>query len=176
MINLLTKTLTIEQMLSRIIHIDGVVDSAVAFVFLHALVLGAIVVDLVSGYRKAKRLGEDRTSKALRRTVNKINSYYSCLLLMSMIDVTLFIINVWDRVGIPELPYFAGVSTIMLIVIELKSVVENRSINDPKIPDDEEVIMLDKIKEGSEALDEIIKWATAKKSKLEELKGKEGES
>lgn len=164
-------------MLSRIIQhipIDGAIDGAVAFVFFHALVLVAIAVDLCSGYRKAKRLGEDRTSKALRRTVSKINSYYSCLLLMSMIDVTLFIIDIWDRVGIPELPYFAGVGTALIIGIELKSVIENRSINDPKIPDDEEVIMSDKIKEGSEALDEIIKWAAAKKAKLEELKGKEG--
>ena len=164
-------------MLSRIIQsipLDGVVYSAIIFVFLHAIVLVAIAVDLVSGYRKAKRLGEDRTSKALRRTVNKINSYYSCLLLMSMIDVTLFIIDIWERVGIPELPYFASVGTIFIIAIEIKSVVENRSFNDPKIPDEDEFILSDKIKEGSEALDEIIKWATAKKAKLEELKGKEG--
>ena len=165
-------------MLSRIIQsipVDGVVSSAVSFVFLHTLVLMAIIVDLVSGYRKAKRLGEDRTSKALRRTVNKINSYYSCLLLMSMIDVTLFLIDIWALVGIPELPYFAGICTALIIGIELTSVVENRSINDPKIPDDEEVIISDKIKEGSEALDAIIEWAAAKKSKLEELKGKEGD-
>lgn len=165
-------------MLSRIIHsipLDGVVYSAIIFVFLHAIVLVAIAVDLVSGYRKAKRLGEDRTSKALRRTVNKINSYYSCLLLMSMIDVTLYIIDIWERVGIPELPYFASVGTIFIIAIEIKSVVENRSFNDPKIPDEDEFILSDKIKEGSEALDEIIKWAADKKAKLEELKGKEGD-
>lgn len=165
-------------MLSRIIQsipLDGVVYSAIIFVILHAIVLVAIAVDLVSGYRKAKRIGEERTSKALRRTVNKINSYYSCLLLMSMIDVTLFIIDIWERVGIPELPYFASVGTIFIIAIEIKSVVENRSFNDPKIPDEDEFILSDKIKEGSEALDEIIKWATAKKAKLEELKGKGGD-
>ena len=165
-------------MLSRIIQsipLDGVVSSAIIFVFLHAIVLVAITVDLVSGYRKAKRLGEERTSKALRRTVNKINSYYSCLLLLSMIDVTLYIIDIWERVGIPELPYFASVGTIYIIAIEITSVVENRSFNDPKIPDEDEFILSDKIKEGSEALDEIIKWASAKKAKLEELKGKEGD-
>lgn len=166
-------------MLSRIIQsipLDGVVSSAIIFVFLHAIVLVAITVDLVSGYRKAKRLGEERTSKALRRTVSKINSYYSCLLLMSMIDVTLYIIDIWERVGIPELPYFAGVGTILIIAIEIKSVVENRSFNDPKIPDEDEVILSDKIKEGSAALDEILRWAAEKKAKLEDLKGKEGES
>lgn len=166
-------------MLSRIIQsipLDGVVYSAIIFVFLHAIVLVAIAVDFFSGYRKAKRLGEERTSKALRRTVNKINSYYSCLLLMSMIDVTLYLIDIWERVGIPELPYFASVGTIFIIAIEITSVVENRSFNDPKIPDEDEFILSDKIKEGSEALDEIIKWASAKKAKLEELKGKEGES
>ena len=164
-------------MLYRIFHnipLDGVVSSAIIFVFLHAIVLVAITVDLVSGYRKAKRLGKERTSKELRRTVSKINIYYSCLLLLSMADVVLYLINIWERVGIPELPYFAGFGTILVLVIEIKSVVENRSFNDPKIPDEDEFILSDKIKEASKDLDAIIKFALDKKAKLEELKGKEG--
>ena len=164
-------------MLSRIIHsipLDGVVADSLVFVALHAMVLVAIIVDLASGWSKAKRLGQARTSKALKRTVSKINSYYSCLLLLSMVDVVLYMINIWERVGIPELPYFAGVGTVLLLFIELRSVYENRSYNDPKTPDDYEVILSEQVKAGNEALDEIIKWAAAKKAKLEELKGKEG--
>ena len=98
-------------MLSRIIHsipLDGVVADSLVFVTLHAMVLVAIIVDLASGWHKAKRLGQARTSRALKRTVSKINSYYSCLLLLSMVDVVLYMINIWERVGIPELPYFAA--------------------------------------------------------------------
>lgn len=165
-------------MLSRIIHsipLDGVVADSIVFVALHAMVLVAIIVDLASGWHKAKRLGQARTSKALRRTISKINSYYSCLLLLSMVDVVLYLINIWERVGIPELPYFAGVGTVLLLIIELRSVYENRSFNDPKTPDVDEVILSEQVKAGNEALDEIIKWAAAKKAKLEELKGKEGD-
>lgn len=164
-------------MLSRIIHsipLDGVVADSLVFVALHAMVLVAIIVDLASGWSKAKRLGQARTSKALKRTVSKINSYYSCLLLLSMVDVVLYMINIWERVGIPELPYFAGVGTVLLLFIELRSVYENRSYNDPKIPDEDEFILSDKIKEASKDLDAIIKFALDKKAKLEELKGKEG--
>nr|WP_314661772.1 phage holin family protein [uncultured Porphyromonas sp.] len=166
-------------MLSRIIHniqLDGFVADSIVFVALHAMVLVAIIVDLASGWHKAKRLGQARTSKALRRTISKINSYYSCLLLLSMADVVLYMINIWERVGIPELPYFAGVGTVLILFIELRSVYENRSFNDPQTPDGDEVILSDQIKAGSAALDEIMKWAADKKAKLEELKGKEGES
>ena len=62
----------------------------------------------------------------------------------------------------------------LLLFIELRSVYENRSFNDPTTPDVDEVILSDKVKAGGEALDAIIEWATAKKSKLEELKRKEG--
>ena len=164
-------------MLYRIFHnipLDGVVADSIVFVALHAMVLVAIIVDLASGWSKAKRLGQARTSKALKRTVSKINSYYSCLLLLSMVDVVLYMINIWERVGIPELPYFAGVGTVLLLFIELRSVYENRSFNDPTTPDVDEVILSDKVKAGGEALDAIIEWAAAKKAKLEELKGKEG--
>ena len=166
-------------MLSRIISsipVDGVVADSIVFVALHAMVLVAIIVDLASGWHKAKRLGQARTSKALRRTISKINSYYSCLLLLSMVDVALYLIDIWARFGVPELPYFAGVGTVFIIIIELRSVYENRSFNDPQTPDEDEAILSDQVKAGSEALDEIIKWAAAKKAKLEELKGKEGQS
>ena len=165
-------------MLSRLIQsipVDGVVADSIVFVTLHAMVLVAIIVDLASGWHKAKRLGQARTSKALRRTISKINSYYSCLLLLSMVDVVLYLINIWERVGIPELPYFAGVGTVLLLIIELRSVYENRSFNDPQTPDEDETILSDKVKAGGEALDAIIEWAAAKKAKLEELKGKEGD-
>lgn len=155
---------------------DGLVADSLLFALLHAMVLVAIFTDLAAGWHKAKRLGQARTSKALRRTISKINSYYSCLLLLSMVDVALYLIDIWARFGVPELPYFAGVGTVFILIIELRSVYENRSFNDPQTPDEDEAILSDQVKAGSEALDEIIKWAAAKKAKLEELKGKEGQS
>ena len=154
---------------------DGLVADSLLFALLHAMVLVAIFTDLAAGWHKAKRLGQARTSKALRRTISKINSYYSCLLLLSMVDVVLYLINIWERVGIPELPYFAGVGTVLLLIIELRSVYENRSFNDPKTPDEDEAILSDKVKALGMTLRDVAAFAKEHRELLDEvLKGKEG--
>lgn len=122
------------------------------FVILHALVLVAIIIDLASGWRKAKRQGQARTSKALRRTISKINSYFSCLLLLSLIDVALYLVDIWERFAIPELPYFCALGTVFILIIELRSVYENRSFNDPARPDEDEALLSDKLRSGLDTL------------------------
>ena len=43
----------------------------------YLLVLCAVLADLASGLRKARQRGETRRSKALRRTVEKLATYYN---------------------------------------------------------------------------------------------------
>ena len=153
---------------------EGFVADSLLFALLHAMVLVAIFVDLAAGWRKAKRLGQARTSKALRRTVSKINSYYSCLLLLSMVDVALYLIDVWERFGVPELPYFAALGTVFILIIELRSVYENRSFNDPQAPDEDEAILSDKVKALGMTLRDVAAFAKEHRELLDEvLKGKE---
>ena len=52
----------------------------------YLLVLLSVIADLISGLRKAKRRGEARRSKALRRTVDKLCRYYNALFALSVID------------------------------------------------------------------------------------------
>ena len=52
----------------------------------YVLVLCAVVADLASGLRKARRRGEARRSKALRRTVEKLATYYNVLAALTVID------------------------------------------------------------------------------------------
>ena len=92
----------------------------------------AMVIDLVSGYRKAKERGEARTSYGLRRTVTKAVLYYALLLFAFMFDCigTFFY----------PLPYVTFLVTAFLIFIEGKSILEkahdkdkrklNRSLDD----------------------------------------------
>ena len=131
---------------------SDLVSDSLIFILLHALVLVAILIDLASGWKKAKRQGVARTSKALRRTISKINGYFSCLLLLSMIDVAIYLVDVWERFAIPELPYFCAGGAVFILIVELRSVYENRSFNDPMQPDDDEALLSNKLRSGIDTL------------------------
>lgn len=87
-------------------------------------VLVAIIIDLISGYSKAKQRGEARTSYGLKRTVSKFTLYYSCLLLAFMIDaILMYVISSFNFI-IPAIPYITMVGSIYLIYVEARSVME----------------------------------------------------
>ena len=72
----------------------------------YVLVLCAVVADLASGLRKARRRGEARRSKALRRTVEKLATYYNVLAALTVIDAmqmaaVVYVIVSIDEGGIP---------------------------------------------------------------------------
>lgn len=76
----------------------------------------AMIVDLFSGYRKAKQRKEARTSYGLRRTVDKAVRYYSLMIIAFLFDcIITFFFNYPIATFI-----FAG----FLFIIELKSIWE----------------------------------------------------
>jgi len=87
-------------------------------------VLISIIVDLISGYSKAKQRGEARTSYGLKRTVSKFTLYYSCLLFAFMIDsIIMYLITSFDT-PIPAIPYITFLGSAYLIYVEARSVME----------------------------------------------------
>lgn len=84
----------------------------------------AIVVDLISGYRKAKERGEARTSYGLRRTVTKSVLYYALMLFAFMFDCigTFFY----------PLPYITFIVAGFLIFIEGRSILEKAHDKDKR--------------------------------------------
>ena len=97
----------------------------------YVMVLFAVVADLVSGLRKAKRRGEARRSKALRRTVDKLCRYYNALFAMSVIDVmqmaAVAYMSVIGAARLPMLPMFTLFGAICIAIIEVKSIYEKAS-------------------------------------------------
>ncbi|MDH6309285.1 phage-related holin [Dysgonomonas sp. PFB1-18] len=84
----------------------------------------AIVIDLISGYRKAKERNEARTSYGLRRTVTKIVMYYAMMLFAFMFDcIGMFFY--------PQ-PYVTFIAAGFLIFIEAKSILEKANDKDKK--------------------------------------------
>ncbi len=92
-------------------------------------VLAAILADLRSGLLKARRRGEKRTSRGLRRTVEKASRYYVTLFAMTVIDaMTIASLAYLRAVGawsLPLFPLFTTIGAVGLCVIELKSIYEN---------------------------------------------------
>ena len=94
----------------------------------YLLVLLSVIADLISGLRKAKRRGEARRSKALRRTVDKVCRYYNALFALSVIDamqiIAVLYLQAVNGFEIPVAPVFTFLGSICIALIEVKSIHE----------------------------------------------------
>lgn len=95
----------------------------------YLLVLCAVLADLASGLRKARRRGEARRSKALRRTVEKLATYYNALIALTIIDAMQMSAVVYLRMAcgydrLPLLPVLTLLGSIGIALIEVKSIYE----------------------------------------------------
>lgn len=95
----------------------------VSLVF-YVLVLIAIMLDLASGVKKAKLRKEATTSKGLRMTINKTVTYYSYMIIFTLIDIVATMCYLHNLINVPIAPYFTGFGTIILVIIEAKSIRE----------------------------------------------------
>ena len=91
------------------------------------VVLLAMTIDLIYGWRKAKQRGEAHTSYALSRSINKFLLYEGSVLIATGIDTLLNLANLWDVVGLAfgGIPVVAIVIGIFLCTVELLSMREN---------------------------------------------------
>ena len=121
------------------------------------LVLFAVVFDLYTGVRAAKKLKEKIQSHILRRTVLKIIDYLTVVFFGVLIDV-LGLCFPWYAI-----PYCCIVTTLGVILIEGKSVVENHTkIKSPaaRVPETigdiaEKIIKCDNIKDAMEIAEKL---------------------
>ena len=91
-------------------------------IIMWVVVLIAIIIDLVSGLRKATLLGEIHTSYGFRRTVSKMVQYYGLLCFAFMFDVLASLVL--------TLSYFSMLASFFLVFIEAKSVLEKAQDKD----------------------------------------------
>lgn len=72
---------------------NTMIDTKTIFILLGIVVIEyvgvllAVIADLWSGWRKAGKRGEQRTSRALRRTIDKMARYFNALISLTLIDV-----------------------------------------------------------------------------------------
>lgn len=116
------KLLFIQSFLNEDYHAFKHKIAVVGFVWL--LVAIAIIIDLISGVRKAKERGEMRTSYGFKQTVNKVVLYYTFMLFALLIDCigTFFY----------PLPFVTFIAAGFLIFIEAKSFFEKAHDKDKR--------------------------------------------
>ncbi len=91
-------------------------------------VLFAIIADLCSGLHKARINNIPRTSRALRRTIEKIARYFNTLLALTILDGMIIAGVIYLRstgiASLPIVPIFSLLGAIALTIIEIKSICE----------------------------------------------------
>lgn len=91
------------------------------------IVLVAMMIDLASGWQKAKQRDEAHNSYALSRTLNKFLLYEGGILIAMCIDILLHLCHFWTLIGISLLtsvPVVAILLGIYLCVVEFLSLRE----------------------------------------------------
>lgn len=91
-------------------------------------VLFAIIADLCSGLHKARINNTPRTSRALRRTIDKIARYFNTLLALTILDAMIIAGVIYLQssgiAALPVVPIFSMLGAIALTIIEIKSIFE----------------------------------------------------
>jgi hypothetical protein len=87
-----------------------------------------IFADLWSGVRKAKRIGEARTSYGYRRTISKMAQYYNiliaCTIVDSMYGLLSWYLEIYYQTSLWLFPFITFFMAIVLCLIEIKSIRE----------------------------------------------------
>lgn len=103
-------------------------------VVLYITVILVVMLDLWSGLRKAKQLGQYRSSYGLRKTVDKLASYFNLLLVLTLIDAMLMLsfyhLNPQLSFNVPLFPILTPTGAVFVGIIELKSIYEKANDKD----------------------------------------------
>jgi len=115
------------------IDIKGLMIMALLVGIAAITVVIAIMLDLASGLRKAKLMGEARKSYAYERTTTKLMRNGSLVLIMAMIDVLLFFGHLWDILGlnilsnVPVVTFGASVWMCFVQAVSIKEKAEDKA-------------------------------------------------
>lgn len=105
-------------------------------ILLYIIVLCLIFIDLYCGVNKAKQRGEMRTSEAYKRTIDKINKYFTMLIALTLVDVMFNAVAFYMcheyRVDMVMLPYFTLLGAMYIAFVEIKSITEPADVKEQK--------------------------------------------
>ena len=125
---------------------------------IYLMVLLAIMADLWSGVRKAKKNGVARSSYGFKRTIDKIARYYNVMLALTVIDAmqmgSLWYLEKYYSYHWPIFPIVTLVGAIGICLIEIKSIYEKA---EDKVRIENVANMAGKIITNKDDISEIVK-------------------
>ncbi len=125
---------------------------------IYLMVLLAIMADLWSGVRKAKKNGIARSSYGFKRTVDKIARYYNVLLALTVVDAmqmsSLWYLEKYYEYNWPIFPIVTLIGAIGICLIEIKSIYEKA---EDKVRIENVANMAGKIITNKDDISEIVK-------------------
>lgn len=141
---------------------------------IYMMVVFAILADLWSGLRKAKKNGIVRSSYGYKRTVDKIARYYNMLLALTLIDAmqmaSLWYLETYYQYKIPMFPFVTLVGAFGVCLIEIKSIYEKA---ENKVRIDSAAHLVSQVvinKDNIEAISSAVSEYMHKEKKEEEQK------
>lgn len=101
---------------------------------LYISVVFVVMLDLWAGLRRARKLGHYRSSYGLRKTVQKMGSYFNMILVLTVIDgmqiFSIYHLNEQLSFSLPLFPILTFVGAVFVGVIEFKSIYEKANDKD----------------------------------------------
>ena len=141
---------------------------------IYLMVLLAIMADLWSGIRKAKKNGIARSSYGFKRTIDKVARYYNMLLALTVIDVmqmaSFWYLEKFYQYCWPIFPLVTLIGAIGICLVEVKSIFEKA---EDKVRLENVAVMAGKIITNKEDISEIVKAVVDYLNKPDETKNNE---
>ena len=136
----------------------------------YLLDLALVMLDLRAGVRKAKKAGIYKSSKKLRRTVEKLDQYYNLLLMFSLVDAIIVVAISLLQLRFPHFPFLTFGASIGVGYIEIKSVFEKAEDKEKANIQEaaEELAKLSRNRDLSEVLTSMAAFLEQNRQKAEE--------
>lgn len=138
---------------------------------IYIMVLFAILADLWSGVRKAKKNGIARSSYGYKRTVDKIARYYNVMLALTVIDVmqmaSIWYLETYYEFKFPMFPFITLLGAMGIGMIEIKSIYEKA---EDKVRIDNVATLAGQVVANRDNLDAIAKAVSEYMNKKDEKK------
>ena len=142
---------------------------------IYMMVLMAILADLWSGVRKAKKNGIARSSYGFKRTIDKIARYYNVLLALTVVDAmqmaSTWYLETYYEYSLPVFPFITLLGAIGIGLIEIKSIYEKA---EDKVRIDNVATLAGQVMSNRDNLDAIAKAVSEYMHKKEQEKKEDG--
>lgn len=144
---------------------NAIIMKLIVVGILWCAVLLSMIIDFYFGIRKAKQIGEVRSSEGYKRSVSKFNQYFGMLLYAFIFDA-IVPISYFFEFPISAIPVVSLLATVALVFTEAKSVHEKADDKQRRKVNASLIQVLELLEKKDDVLHELL--SNYKKDKTDE--------